>query len=68
MSLPGADRWSEISTMLDAVLDLPPDERAAYLETACADDPALRGRYATPHDPWHRPAPARSMSTHSAAR
>ncbi|WP_022836453.1 serine/threonine-protein kinase [Salisaeta longa] len=36
-----SDRWAEISALLDAVLDRPPDEQAAYLEANC-DDPALR--------------------------
>ncbi|MEM6644838.1 MAG: serine/threonine-protein kinase, partial [Bacteroidota bacterium] len=37
-----ADRWTRITTLVDAALDLPPGGRAAFLDTACADDPSLR--------------------------
>ena len=36
------DRWREIEEVLDRALDLPPDERAAFLESACGADLALR--------------------------
>lgn len=36
------DRWARIRPLLDAAWDRPPDERAAFLDAACADDPALR--------------------------
>jgi tetratricopeptide (TPR) repeat protein len=36
------ERWAEIERLLDLVLERPPDERAALVEQACADDPALR--------------------------
>jgi Tol biopolymer transport system component/tRNA A-37 threonylcarbamoyl transferase component Bud32 len=36
------DRWERIETLLDAALDLPQGERAAFLERECPDDPALR--------------------------
>ena len=42
MPLPDPERWKQISALFDAVLDQPPDERAAFLDRACADDPALR--------------------------
>ena len=35
-------RWQQIDAVLDAALDLPPDERAAYLDAHTADDRALR--------------------------
>lgn len=41
MSLPDAERWAQISALLDAVLDLEPEARTAYLDDAC-NDPALR--------------------------
>ncbi|MEZ5284405.1 MAG: hypothetical protein R2712_06275 [Vicinamibacterales bacterium] len=34
--------WPDAARMLDAVLDLPPDRRAAYLDRACAGRPRLR--------------------------
>ena len=37
-----AERWAEVNRVVDAVLDLTPDERALYLQTACAHDPTLR--------------------------
>ena len=37
-----AERWLQIEALLDAVLDRDPGERAAYLNEACRDDPALR--------------------------
>lgn len=33
-----ADRWDQIEPILDRALDLPPDERDAYLDTACPND------------------------------
>lgn len=36
------DRWRLIQTHFDEVLRRPPDERAAYLDRACAADDALR--------------------------
>ena len=35
-------RWLEIDRIVDGALDLPPDERAPYLETTCAHDATLR--------------------------
>jgi serine/threonine-protein kinase len=35
-------RWLEIDRIVDGALDLPPDERAPFLETACAHDSTLR--------------------------
>ena len=37
-----AQRWREIQDAVDAALDLPAEERAAYLDLACRADPALR--------------------------
>ncbi len=34
--------WDQISHLLDEVLDLPSDQRNAYLASACADNPTLR--------------------------
>lgn len=36
------DRWREIEAILDAALDLPPEERTAFLDRACARDANLR--------------------------
>jgi serine/threonine-protein kinase len=36
------DQWQRISAILDAVLELPVSDRAAYLDTACNGDPSLR--------------------------
>ncbi|MFQ5568509.1 MAG: protein kinase [Rhodothermales bacterium] len=36
------DRAARLRHLFDAVVDLPPDERAAYLDVHCADDPSLR--------------------------
>lgn len=36
------ERWRRIEEVLDSVLDLPPGERAAFLDQRCADDPDLR--------------------------
>ena len=36
------ERWARLSPLIDAALDLPPDQRAGYLDTACSDDPQLR--------------------------
>jgi serine/threonine protein kinase/Tol biopolymer transport system component len=36
------DRWNAVLPVLDAVLDLEPSTRAAYLDEACAGDPRLR--------------------------
>src|SRR2546428_9239287 len=37
-----AKRWRQIESLLDAALELRPEERQAFLERACADDVALR--------------------------
>ncbi len=36
------DQWRRIEPLLDEALDLPPEERSAFLDSACADDPDLR--------------------------
>lgn len=36
------ERWREVESLLDAAFDRAPEERAAFLEEACADDPELR--------------------------
>jgi serine/threonine protein kinase/TolB-like protein len=36
------ERWRRLEALFDAALDLPPDERAAWLRRACADDDGLR--------------------------
>lgn len=41
-----AARWQQIDSLLDAVLDLEPEQRAAYLDQACPDDPELRAEAA----------------------
>ena len=35
------ERWKVVERLLDAVLDLDPEQRVRFLEEACADDPAL---------------------------
>ncbi|MHC4947090.1 MAG: serine/threonine-protein kinase [Planctomycetota bacterium] len=37
-----AARWRRVKSIFQAALDLPPDARAAHLDTACGDDPSLR--------------------------
>src|SRR5215211_7723368 len=37
-----ADRWREIEQVLDRALDLPADDRTAFLDSACGADLALR--------------------------
>ncbi|HEV2666425.1 MAG TPA: hypothetical protein VG324_16020, partial [Blastocatellia bacterium] len=34
-------RWQQIETLYHAALERPPDERAAFLTDACADDSGL---------------------------
>jgi len=34
------ERWQEIKSMLEAVLELDPDKRKAYLDQACTSDAA----------------------------
>ncbi len=36
------ERWQRVEALLDEVLDLPPDERRAWLDVHCGDDEALR--------------------------
>ena len=38
---PSGQRWGEIERLLDLALERPLDERGAFLERACAGDPAL---------------------------
>jgi hypothetical protein len=35
-------RWKEFEQLVDRALDLGPQERPAFLDRACAGDPALR--------------------------
>ncbi len=35
-------RWRQIDALFDAVLELPPEDRAAFLDAHTADDPSLR--------------------------
>ncbi len=37
-----ADRFDQIQTLFLAALDRPPEERSAFLDEACSDDPDLR--------------------------
>jgi tetratricopeptide (TPR) repeat protein len=37
-----AERWQQVKAIFQAALDLPPDERRAYVQTACAGDEELR--------------------------
>jgi eukaryotic-like serine/threonine-protein kinase len=34
--------WQQVKQIFQSVLEYPPDQRAAFLDEACADDPALR--------------------------
>ncbi len=36
------ERWRQVKSVLDRVLDLPPGERAAFLDQACGGDDGLR--------------------------
>ena len=37
-----AERWARLDPLIDAALELPPDQRSGYLDRACTDDPSLR--------------------------
>ena len=36
------DPWPEVARILDVALELPPEQRAVFVEQACADDGPLR--------------------------
>lgn len=36
------ERWAQVKEVLHAVLDLDPEQRPAYLDRVCANDPSLR--------------------------
>src|SRR5690348_5376172 len=42
MGAPSADRWAAIAPLLEAVLELAPERRPAFLAERCASDPELR--------------------------
>jgi serine/threonine protein kinase/Tol biopolymer transport system component len=42
MTSPDSQRWQRINELLDEGLDLPPAERAEWLDRVCGDDGALR--------------------------
>ncbi|HKQ72464.1 MAG TPA: protein kinase [Blastocatellia bacterium] len=37
-----ADRWRQVEELFDKMLDCPPADRTAFLDSACADDTALK--------------------------
>src|SRR5262245_21342599 len=37
-----AERYAKVEELFDAALDVPPDERASFLDRACGSDPLLR--------------------------
>jgi len=39
-----AQDWVRLQEIFDVAVELPPAERASYLDEACSDDPALRSR------------------------
>jgi tRNA A-37 threonylcarbamoyl transferase component Bud32/Flp pilus assembly protein TadD/TolB-like protein len=39
---PSPGRWRQVELLLDAALDLPPEQRSAFLDSACVGDAALR--------------------------
>ncbi len=41
------ERWRQIDALLELALDQPTEQRAAFLDTACADDEALRSEVET---------------------
>ena len=43
LGLLSRERWTLVEPILDAALELEPDERPAFLDDACRDDPTLRG-------------------------
>jgi tRNA A-37 threonylcarbamoyl transferase component Bud32/tetratricopeptide (TPR) repeat protein/TolB-like protein len=42
MSQGGTGRWARLEALFDGAFDLPAEERAAWLASACPDDPELR--------------------------
>ena len=36
------ERWRQIDRLLEHALELPPEDRAAFLDTTCDGDPTLR--------------------------
>ena len=42
MSVESSDRWTRVEQILDAALELPLEQRAAYLDQSCGDDASLR--------------------------
>lgn len=36
------ERWQQLQSLFDAVVNLPPEQQSAFLDHACADDPSLR--------------------------
>src|SRR5438552_3787031 len=43
MSAMKPERWQQIKVLLEAALEREPNQRAAFLAEACADDESLRG-------------------------
>ena len=48
------ERWQQINAVLDAVLDQPLNQRNAYLDTHCKDDPDLRREVASLMEAYHQ--------------
>ncbi len=42
-----SERWQQVVGLLESALDVPPEQRAAFLDRVCLDDPALRRKVVT---------------------
>ena len=54
------ERWSQLDALFAAALEQPPEERAAFLDAACAATPSCASRSSACSPPTRAPAPSSS--------
>jgi len=65
---PDAESWNRLENLFERAIDMAPEERSAFLDEACRDDPALRRRLDSMLHAATRPTDFLSSKVEGAAR
>ena len=52
------DRWTKIEQLVERALELPPEDRAAFIENQCGTDEALRNEFSHCWNMEKKPSPS----------